>query len=119
MQLTRTIAAALTAGLLTAVAPSVLPAQEQPAQVEVSQSELDAFVVAYEGVSEVGQQYDEELRAAQDEAAQQEVLQEVETAMVEVIEATPGIDLDRYVEILELAQTNPDLNARIMEELNS
>ncbi|MFP4328986.1 MAG: DUF4168 domain-containing protein [Paracoccaceae bacterium] len=118
MQIPRTVAAALAAGFLAAAMPTVLPAQDQPAQTEVSENELDAFIVAYENVSEVGTQYDERLRAAEDEAAQQEVLQEAEAAMVEVIEETPGIDLDRYVEILDLAQTDQELNARIMEELN-
>ncbi|MGX0877394.1 hypothetical protein ACSSV4_002082 [Roseovarius sp. MBR-154] len=110
---------ALTA-LTIAVAPvATLPAmaQQSDAQAEVSDSELDAFVVAFEDVIAIEQDYGERLQDVTDEAEKQELINEAQAEMAQAVEEAPDIEVDRYVEILEIAQTDPDLQAQLTSRL--
>jgi len=40
------------------------------------------------------------------------------SAQTEAVNETPGIDVDRYVEIITIAQADPDLNDKILEKIN-
>lgn len=91
-------------------------AQEAPAPT-LDDAQLQAFVAALREVDAIEQRYGAELEGAESEEARQSVIAEANDAMVEAIEATPGITVEEYIGVLQQAQADPDLNARIMEML--
>lgn len=101
--------------------PPAVPAQTPPVAppaAEVSGNEIDAFVVAYGRVIEIERQFAPQIAQASDPREQDELRQEALMAQSDPIDETPGIDVDRYVEIITLAQADPDLNARLREKIN-
>jgi len=108
------------AALTIAAAPvATLPAmaQQSTAQAEVSDSELDAFVVAFKDVVAIEQEYGAQLQDVTDEAEKQELINEAQAEMTQAVEEAPDIEVDRYVEILEIAQTDPDLQEELTSKL--
>ncbi|WP_019954887.1 DUF4168 domain-containing protein [Yoonia vestfoldensis] len=114
------IAAVTLAALLAATAPAAVIAQAATAPMaqDVTTEELDAFAAAYESVIAIDAEYAPQLEQAADPEAQQLLLEEAQIAKVAAVEATDGIDVDRYVEILTLAQADPTLTAQIAERLD-
>ena len=98
------------------LAPATLSAQTaQPGvETEVSEDELSAFVNATLAMSEVREIYIERIQAAEDEAQQQELVEEGNTAMLTALEDEPGMTMERYFEINEAAQADEELNERIV-----
>ncbi|WP_209427338.1 DUF4168 domain-containing protein [Pararhodobacter sp. SW119] len=125
------LAATMTAVSLALAAPLALPAmaqnapqtapQEAPAapMMTVDEAQLDAFVAALRTVDQMEQEYTETLQQAETDEQRQEIVSEANTAMAEAIENTPGMTLDDYVSILQAAQADPALSARIMERLEA
>lgn len=122
------ISAMTIATLLAVTAPAALLAQAapeaptadvpaMPTAQDVSSAELDAFVLAYEGVVEIDAEYAPQVAEETDPEAQQLLLQEAQVAMVEIVEQTEGIDETRYMEILTLAQTDAELSSQIVARL--
>jgi hypothetical protein len=116
---TKRLAAAMTAVSLALAAPLALPAvaQEAPAapMMSVDEAQLDAFVAALRSVDELEREYSESLQQAESDEQREAIVAEANTAMAEAIENTPGMSLDEYVAILQAAQNDPELSARIME----
>ncbi|MBL4919258.1 DUF4168 domain-containing protein [Szabonella alba] len=107
-------------GLMGSAMPFAVPAlaqQDAPATSEVSETEIDAFVTAYRGVNQVYAEYEAPIAEAGDEASQTALQQEAQQKMNEVIDETPGIDLDRYVTLLNLAQTDEQMRAIVVAKL--
>lgn len=113
------IGAMTLAALLAATAPAAVFAQAETAPMtqEVSSEELDAFAAAYESVIAIDAEYAPQMEQAADPEAQQLLLEEAQIAKVDAVEAVDGIDVDRYVEILTLAQADPALTEQIVERL--
>ncbi|MET4128690.1 DUF4168 domain-containing protein [Roseovarius sp. MBR-6] len=110
----------LATALALVIAPvGTLPAmaQQGTAQVQVSESELDAFVVAYRAVVEIEQEYGSRLQDVTAEAERQAIISEAQAEMTQAVEEAPDIEVDRYVEILQVAQADPDLQARLTDRL--
>ncbi len=113
-------AATMAAGL--AIAPAAMAqsdmedgAQAAPngAMLAENDAKLDAFVMAALSVSDVRNDYMAQLQSAEDEEAQQSLIQEANTAIVQTVEQAPGITLDEYVAIGEAAGADEELAARI------
>lgn len=117
MHLKKTLTAAVTAVTLSAAPVFMGPAMAQEPQAEVSETELDAFVVAYKDVVAIEQSYTQQLQAAEDEAGQKAILNDAQTEMTQAVEDAPDISVNRYIEILQLAQTDPDLQADLISRL--
>jgi hypothetical protein len=121
IQMTRSnqIGAMTLAALLAATAPAAVIAQAETAPMtqEVTSAELDAFAAAYETVIAIDAEYAPQMEQAADPQAQQLLLEEAQIAKVDAVEAVEGIDVDRYVEILTLAQADPTLTEQIVERL--
>ncbi|WP_201158076.1 DUF4168 domain-containing protein [Rhodobaculum claviforme] len=98
------------------LAPVALMAQTaQPGAVEeVNEDELSAFVRATLAMSEVRDIYIERIETAESEDQQQQLIEEGNTAMMTALEDEPGMSLERYFEINEAAQTDAELNERIV-----
>jgi len=93
------------------------PAMAQQAPSEVSESEREAFIVAYKDVVAIEQDYIQQIQTAEDETTQQAILDEARAEMTQAVEAAPDISVDRYIEILRLAQSDPDLQADLTSRL--
>lgn len=113
----RTIAAALTAAALAATPLATLPAlaQEAEAPADFTSSELDAFVVAYRDVVAIEQDYGTRVQQAADDAERQALVEEAQAEMTQVVQDAPDIEVERYIEILQTAQTDTEL----MEDLTA
>lgn len=99
-----------------ALAPAALTAQTaQPGAIEeVSEDELSAFARATLAMSEVREIYIDRIESAESEVEQQELVEEGNTAMLNALEEEPGMTMERYFEINEAAQTDAELNERIV-----
>ena len=120
MKLSEHLGALALAGLIGVATPFAAVAQVQetaPSAQEISSDEIDAFVVAHEAVAAIEAEYTEQMAQTTDQAELMNLQQEAQVRMGEAVEATPGMDVDRYVEILTIAQADPALNARIVEKL--
>ncbi|GGH63752.1 DUF4168 domain-containing protein [Frigidibacter albus] len=119
MSISKILATAITAATITASPLVLAPAMAQQTidPASVSDSELDAFVVAYEEVAAVEQDYGARLQQADGEAEKQAIVTEAQAKMTQAIEETPNIEVDRYVEILQLAQVDTDLQAELTAKL--
>ena len=116
------VAALFTAAPVAVLAqaePAVPPVQEPAAPMaqEVTPEEIDAFAVAYENVIAVDAEYAPQLAAATDDEARTLLMEEAQIRKADIVTGTEGIDVDRYVEILTLAQVDPALTAQIVERL--
>ncbi|MBQ1202961.1 MAG: DUF4168 domain-containing protein [Loktanella sp.] len=119
MKRSNQIGAMALAALVAGAAPiaAVAQAETAPMMQEVTPAEIDAFAVAYENVIAIDAEYAPQLEQASDEEARQLLQEEAQIAKANVVEQTEGIDVNRYVEILTLAQVDPALTAQIVERL--
>ncbi len=115
----KTLATAITAATIATAPIAVLPAmaQEAPSSAEVSDTELDAFVGAYKDVVVIEQEYGARLQDAGDEAEQQALISEAQAEMTQAVEDAPDIEVDRYIEILQIAQADPELQADLTAKM--
>lgn len=116
---TRFLTTTLTAFTIAIAPVATLPAmaQEGNVQAEISDSELDAFVVAYKDVIAIEQSYSAQLVDAADDAQRQAIINEAQAEMTQAVEEAPDIEVGRYVEILQIAQADPDLQAELTAKL--
>lgn len=81
-------------------------------------AQLEQFAEASREIAIISQEYTEQLNAAEDQAAQQEVRTEVNEKMVEVVEGS-GLDVDTFNMIGQAVQQDPELMAQIQEMAES
>lgn len=86
--------------------------QEQPQIEPVSDTEVEAFVVAMNSATAVFEEYRPQLQGATDEQAARDIQAEANQDMTQaVLEA--GIQPERYNEIMSAARNDPQLTQRI------
>ena len=117
MKLNRLLSTTLLAATL-ATAPLLAPqamAQDASigAEIAAQDGKIDAFITAALAVSETRARYIAQLETATDEAAQIQIIEEADAAILDVVEATPDISIDEYIAIGEAAAADPDLAAQI------
>jgi len=116
---------AVAAGLLAGVAFAPLalaqettqpsePAIEAPA---VTEEKLQSFAVAFVEVEKIKQQYTQRLQEAASETEQQQIQNEAGERMLQAVEATDGISLDEYNQIIQSAQADPNLAQRVTDAI--
>ncbi|MCL7939865.1 DUF4168 domain-containing protein [Halomonas sp. ATCH28] len=89
------------------------PQATAPAQ-DFSDQQLQQFADASQEIAVISQEYTEELQAAEDEQAQQEVRMEANDKMVEVVEDS-GLDVDTFNAIGQAIQQDPEMMQRVQE----
>mgnify|MGYP001232115721 FL=1 len=121
---TNRLAATMTAASLALAAPLALPAMAQTATtapaaptMSVDDTQLEAFIAALRSVDELEREYSETLQQAESDEQREAIVAEANDAMAEAIENTPNMTLDEYIAILQAAQNDPELSARIMDRL--
>lgn len=80
---------------------------------------LDAFVMAYVEVNMIGQAFAPQMQAAATPEEQMEVQTQASEQMMGAIDAVEGIDIDRYNQIMAVAQNDADLATRINTRLEA
>ena len=95
------------------LAQSGTAAPEAQTQINPSDSDIDAFVLAALEVSQVRDAYLERLQQTQSETEQQTIVEEANAAILQVVEDAAGITIDEYVAIGEAAMADPELSAEI------
>lgn len=113
---TTAIALAFAAAPMTAITAQTAAAQQE---ANYSAAELDIFTEALLQVADVRQKYTALMQSAESEDQQAAIVEEANTEIVEVIENTDGITLDRYTEIAEAANQDQGLNQRIVKRVQS
>ncbi len=124
MTRTSTLNAILATATIGVASAFAIPAMAQdttaPAAPDpIVEGELDAFAVAYKDVVAIEQEYGAQLQQTQDEAEQQALIQEAQAEMTQAVEDAPDIEVNRYIEIMQLAQADPELQAELTEMLQS
>jgi len=123
MLIQTTLKATTTAiALALASAPMVtLTAQSAAAQSESSYSseELDIFTDALLEVAQVRQKFTPQLQSAETEDEEAAIVEEANAEIMQVIEDTDGISVDRYTEIAQAASEDQELNQRIIKRVQS
>ena len=97
-------------------APETMP--ETPS-TGFSEDELTSFVDAAMEVQAVQQDYMAQIEAAPEDAERQALVQEAQQEMANAVEETEGMNVQTYNEIGQAAQTNPELNERILAMLQT
>lgn len=114
------LAAILSAAVLAFAAP-VVAQESQPAQIaaeDVTDAQVEAFVDAILAVEQVRDEYGAPIQAAEDEAAQQKLVEEANEAAFAAVDAVENMDVDTYVAIANAAGDNEDLNQRVIARLS-
>jgi len=123
MLIQTTLKATTTAiALALATAPMVtLTAQGAAAQSAESYSseELDIFTDALLEVAQVRQKFTPQLQSAETEDEEAAIVEEANAEIMQVIEDTDGISVDRYTEIAQAASEDQELNQRIIKRVQS
>ena len=91
--------------------------QQQQPQMEVEEAHLDQFAEAFLAVQEIQVEASEELQAAGDEAAAQDVQRRAQEDMVEAVLET-GLSVEEYNQIAQLMNSDPEVRDGIMERIN-
>jgi len=120
MKLHKYVSTLALVGVMAGTAPIAVVAQTQqsaPPVAEVTSSEVDAFVVAFKEVQAIDQEYVAQIQQTSDAAEIQTLEEEAQIKKAAAVDATSGIDVARYVEIMTIAQNDPDVSAVIVEKL--
>ena len=101
------------AALLIAISFTVPAITGALAQSTYSDAKLESFVEAAVQIESLREQYDPQIKAA-DNPEKAEVLRtQAMTKMQSAVDQTPGISLDEYNEIVTAARTDPSLSERV------
>lgn len=105
-----------------AVATPLAAQQAQPSDIDVStlsDAKVNAFVEALIAVEAVRADYLPQIQEQSDEAKQKELIEEANTEALDAVGEVENISAGDYMAIGKAAQSNEDLNARIMARLES
>lgn len=110
-------ATALAFGAMAAHAQDTAPAPQMEAPTaqapSVDDAKLKSFATAFLEVAKVNQAYQPQIQAAPNAQDQQRLQQEAGQKMIEAVNASDDITVDEYNDIIQAAQTDPDLAQRI------
>lgn len=95
-------------------APETAQTDEAAPATEYDDETLSKFLTAAFSVNEVRDTYVERIQSAASDADREEIAREANREMSEAVEAVEGIDVETYNEISMAAQSDQELNARIM-----
>jgi len=90
--------------------------QQQAPQVDVSDAELDKVAEAYQAVTEVRNQFQDELHDVTDPEKAQQLQEQAGEEMVEAVEAQ-GLDVQTYNQVMEAAQVDEELRNKLLDRL--
>jgi hypothetical protein len=80
---------------------------------DFTETELQSFAVAAAAINEIATRWQPQVRASTDADTTRQLMEQVDNEMRQAVENTEGIDIDTYQGIMQAAQTDPVLKARI------
>jgi len=107
-------ALALATPLVAQEAEQGLPQPAAIAAEDVTDTQVEAFVDAILAVEQVREEYTPLIKAAEDEAAQKELVEEANEAAFTAVGEVENMDVDSYVAIANAAGESDTLNQRII-----
>ena len=113
----RTRLATILSATALALATPVVAQQMEPPQIaaeDVTEAQVDAFVDAILAVEAVRADYTQQIESAEDEAAQQALVEEANQAAVAAVDDVENMDIDSYIAIANAAGENEALNQKIV-----
>ena len=84
---------------------------------EVNDAKLESVAKAYIQVVAIQEEYRPRIESAQSAEEAQQLQQEANQEMVEAIEAEDGVTVDEYNTIIQAAQMDEELRARLNEHI--
>ncbi|GGB75010.1 DUF4168 domain-containing protein [Henriciella pelagia] len=112
------VAAVAMMGAPAALAQATPAQQAAPQQAApVTDTEVTQFVAANAKVGTIAADINSGLSGEETEAELAELQQSAQTKMIAAIEEE-GLTAGRYTEIMQLAQTDPEVNARVVSEMD-
>lgn len=94
-------------------APQTAPATPGAPAADFTDEKLRSFAMAFIEVDKVNRTFSEQVEAAPSDTEKQELREEAGRKMVEAVEGTDGITAEEYGSIMNAAQADPELVARI------
>ncbi|RXV62660.1 hypothetical protein C6W92_10925 [Roseovarius sp. A46] len=116
----RTRLASILGATALALATPLAAQQTPPPQIaaeDVTEAQVVAFVDAILAVEEVRKDYGPRIDAVEDEAQQQALAEEANTAAAAAVDGVENMDLDSYVAIANAAGESDTLNQRIIARI--
>lgn len=86
--------------------------QQPPQQVQVSDSQLEQYVVVAGKVSEIRNDFQQKMTSAEDAEQAQSLQQEASAEMVEAVQAS-GMSVEEFNQIAYALQSDPALQERL------
>ena len=94
----------------------VAPSRSSPDANDISSEKVSQFVQAYVQVVKLVEQRESELQSAETESESLQMQQEIESEAFEAIAST-GLTWQEYLQLLGLANTDPEFGERIATQL--
>jgi len=117
------VTAALTVGTVASAQQQQRPQQQRAPQSQtqpsaVSDKEIQAFAAAATEVRQLNQKWIPQVQAAAQQGpdVEQKTRQQAMAEMTQAVEKN-GLSVDRYTRILDMTQTDPDLNRKVQERM--
>jgi hypothetical protein len=86
---------------------------------EFSDSQIKSYVTAWTSINQLAEQLKPRVEAATTEGQKAEMFKQFNIQMIQLIEQTEGIGPDEYANIMEAAQSDPELSERIFAMLQA
>lgn len=115
-----TTATAPESGTVQQSAPETAAPETQVPETQAAEftdAQLESFIEATVKLQELQSAYLPQIEAAETDADKRALAQEARTEMTSAVEATEGLDVETYNRIGQAAQTDEDLNARLVAML--
>ena len=108
---------ALALGLLATGLPSggLLGVPSAAAQSTFADAKLAAFIEAAVAVNRLRDHWSQQIQSATSEAEAESLVNQANQQMAAAVDRTAGITMQEYLQIVEAAETDPDLSAKLAE----
>ncbi|CAN7308923.1 DUF4168 domain-containing protein [Pararhizobium sp. LjRoot235] len=102
-----------------ATEPQATQPMQDTAPAAISDKQVEAFAVAYLQVDKVRQDYAAKIGSEKDATAKQKLQNEANKQMINAVEKSPDMSLEKYKTIITAAQTNPEVAKKVQEKLKT
>lgn len=102
-----------------ATEPQATQPMQDTAPAAISDKQIEAFAVAYLQVDKVRQDYAAKIGSEKDATAKQKLQNEANKQMINAVEKSPDMSLEKYKTIITAAQTNPEVAKKVQEKLKT
>lgn len=102
-----------------ATEPQATQPMQDTAPAAISDKQIEAFAVAYLQVDKVRQDYAAKIGSEKDATTKQKLQNEANKQMINAVEKSPDMSLEKYKTIITAAQSNPEVAKKVQEKLKT